>query len=313
MSKNKKKKNQTVTLNIHDAMDSRLKLRRGMVELHKAMQEEYSFQSKETLLQIIGEQEKRLKAVQETRHFYLDVESSLQENYYNQSIVKSVNCINNRRPFHPPAFCTMVSDLSEFFAQLKMIFQMEQETHFFDILQKVKLFMDRPRNILAHVYLDYQLFNDPSRYFGGETYLKLVTRILSENEFQVEPLMEQERVLDFMEKMALVAVEYLGKYMRNPYRQRRAFSKLYHDISLMIHMANQTQQQLELSSPALSQLAIEMGLKMMSDQLHMGYSQNLYSQVDFPFVLFYLEYIYGLMDNNQKNWLLYPKDFLKCL
>jgi hypothetical protein len=45
--------------------------------------------------------------------------------------------------------------MTEMHEQIKMVCEMSNESNFHDVLVKVKLFMERPRNILVHVYLDY--------------------------------------------------------------------------------------------------------------------------------------------------------------
>ncbi len=41
--------------------------------------------------------------------------------------------------------------------------------------------------------------------------------------------------LQYLDKAVLVGLEYIAKQLRNRFRQRRDFSKLYQDLSILIH------------------------------------------------------------------------------
>ncbi len=51
---------------------------------------------------------------------------------------------------------------------------------------------------------------------------------------------------------------------------------------------------------------------MMIKQLNLGFELELYHHVDYPMVLFYLSYLYGLIESNNRLYLVkYDKSFLK--
>ena len=65
--------------------------------------------------------------------------------------------------------------------------------------------------------------------------------MLIDYDLRVDEYKDNEHFKDILEKMSLVCTEYLAKYLRNHYRQRRGFTKLYHDLSLLNYLSNQVQ------------------------------------------------------------------------
>lgn len=52
-------------------------------------------------------------------------------------------------------------------------------------------------------------------------------------------------------------------------------------------------------------------MKMMIKQLLLGFELELYIECDYPYILFYLDYMCGALDNNNRNYITkYDKEFL---
>lgn len=52
-------------------------------------------------------------------------------------------------------------------------------------------------------------------------------------------------------------------------------------------------------------------MKMMIKQLTLGFELELYHPSDYPYILFYLDYFYGALDNNNRNFIgKFDKEFI---
>jgi len=53
--------------------------------------------------------------------------------------------------------------------------------------------------------------------------------------------------------------------------------------------------------------------KLMCRQLLLGAELELYSQADYPFIFYYLEYVYSIIEKNNINLIArFDKEFLQC-
>ena len=56
----------------------------------------------------------------------------------------------------------------------------------------------------------------------------------------------------------------------------------------------------------------DIAIKMMIKQLLLGFEMDLYIDCDYPFVLFYLDYLCGALDNNNRSFVSrFDKEFLQ--
>lgn len=52
-------------------------------------------------------------------------------------------------------------------------------------------------------------------------------------------------------------------------------------------------------------------MRMMVKQLLLGFELELYHATDYPYILFYLDYFYGAIDNNNRNFITkFDKEFI---
>lgn len=82
----------------------------------------------------------------------------------------------------------------------------------------------------------------------------------------------------------------------------RDFNKLYQHLAILIHSCNQLDTEIFKNKNPLMIFSYEISLQMMITQLQMGFELGLYSDVDYSFIFFYLEYVVSILEKNRSNY-----------
>lgn len=173
---------------------------------------------------------KKMEIIKET--FNLSEDCS---KFFSDSIFKSLLCHIPPRAVKTISKESAIEELENFLSQLEFIVSFSKETNFYEILNKLEIYLKMPKNIYAHAYLDISLYIVPKKYFGYQDFNEIVLEMLKSFGLNVKEFINNKKFQDYLDKTVLVGLEYIAKNIRNKYRQHRDFSKLYQDMSIMIN------------------------------------------------------------------------------
>lgn len=160
-----------------------------------------------------------------------------------------------------------------FFAQLEEIISLSKEKDFNIILERIKDFNALPKNILSKAYLDVNIFFVNQKYFSTYPIEEMVKGIFRDYGLKDSHFATGE-YKEYSGQCCIVVQEYLAKYLRNPYRQYRDFSKLYQDLSVLVSSSDRYEKEC-LQKKEEQQIATgwcyNLACKMMANQLHLGF------------------------------------------
>lgn len=334
----KQKKNQSYDIN--DALDARLKLRRELFSLYCLTRQKFSAKLAEEINRLIKTLRNQIQIIRATSN--LGIESYSFSDTINKTILAHI-------PPRPLKFHPLQKTFDYFermLSNLEKTIDLSEKREFYEIINILEDDLSVGskeeeiggiawmgglcRNVFCSAFLDVSLFCIPEKYFGGVDFKDILLDNFKNFGVNLKNIGEHKAFQEFLPKGVLVGLEFIAKYMRNKFRQQRDFSKLYQDLSVLIHEAviyiifmliliklikNQTDEVLSPNKKEGNMLLIwcyDMAIKMMIKQLLLGFEMDLYIDCDYPFVLFYLDYLCGALDNNNRSFVSrFDKKFLQ--
>ena len=224
------KKNKERLYNEYDALDSRLKLRRNLLNIYILMIQKFSQKIAEEMRILINSCRKKIEIIKETLNLSADCSS-----YFSDSIFKSLLCHIPPRAVKTITKTNAIEELENFLNQLDFTIELSKQNNFYEILLSLENYLNMPKNILCHAYLDISLYIIPKKYFGGQDFSETILEMLRNFGLNVKEFINNVKFQEYLEKTVLVGLEYIAKYMRNKFRQQRDYSKLYQDLSILIN------------------------------------------------------------------------------
>ena len=161
-TKKKKKKNQDekTEYNEYDALNARLKLRRGLLNLYLSLSQKFSPQKRDQISNNINFCQKNLELVKETIQHSADASS-----YMVEELPKTLMCHLPPRKFQQTKITETLEIIAKMLAHLNQILELTQITSFYAIQHKLDALSKQNMNLLARAYLDVNLFQGTGKYF----------------------------------------------------------------------------------------------------------------------------------------------------
>ncbi|KAL4466564.1 hypothetical protein ABPG72_010615 [Tetrahymena utriculariae] len=301
----RKKKN--LQMNEFDAIDTRLKYRKAFLKLvHLMSNQNFTTQIEQQIQSQINSCKKRLEEIKQTQEIFVKNSNVNLSAYFQKDINKTLNCLISPRPNIDVTLEEGIQMAENFFNQLEYILSLSKERDFNQIIERIKEFNSFPKNILAKGYLDVNIFFTQRKYFSQCELSEMVKSIfrdfgLKDSHFATPGYKE------YGIQCAIVIQEYIAKYLRNPYRQYRDFSKLYQDLSILISSSDKYEKEnltKKDEQQAATSWCYSLACKLMANQLHLGFQLDLYDQSDYSQIFFALEFIYNILEINTSSYIL---------
>jgi len=163
LKKKKKKKKQDeskASLNEYDALNARLRLRRGLLNLFSCLKAKFSGKMRDQVQNLINSCLKTLEIVRETLEHSENCES-----YFIDSINKTLLIHMPPRQIKTISKTDALNDLGSMLTHLQTILELSTLRDLYDIQKSLQAFSLIPRNIVTRAYLDANLFQNET-YFG---------------------------------------------------------------------------------------------------------------------------------------------------
>lgn len=309
-------------MNEFDALDARLKLRRELLSFYHLLTQRFNEKTVPLIENSMRSIKKKLETIKITKEFSSPVEFA-----FSDSINQSLSCHLAPREVIRPNREEALEDILEMISQVEAIISLSKKDQFYEILEDCVNFSKLPKNVLCKAYLDISMFqNGGKSYFGFRDFTDITKNIFISLGLAIKDIQDQKLYEEFIYKATIVISDYIAKRMRNRFRQRREFTKSYNELTILIYEAvifvliqNSVEGKLfeTKKNSAFNLLlffAFHITMKLMIEQLKMGFEIDLYDEVDHPFVLFYIDYLMGVSDNNYKNFMVgLDKDVLIAL
>lgn len=173
---------------------------------------------------------KKIEIIKETMSFSAECSNCFSDNVY-----KALLCHIPPRVVKTISKLKAIEELENMLTQLDFIVDLSHILNFYEIITSLEKYLNLPKNILCHAYLDISLYIIPKKYFGHRDFNDIIIEMLKGFGFNVKEFGNNKKFLDYLEKTVLVGLEYIAKHIRNKFRQQRDYSKLYQDLSILIN------------------------------------------------------------------------------
>jgi len=163
-SKKKKKKNKEEeskqTFNKYDALQARLKLRRGLLGLFMLMKQKLSHKNRDQIHNSITFCLKTLEVIKDTMEYSANMEKA-----FSDTINKTLLCHIPPRKIEKLGKQEAITEVEEMLNNFTCILELTHIKDFYDIQRALESYALRPKNIITRAYLDINIFFQDT-YFG---------------------------------------------------------------------------------------------------------------------------------------------------
>lgn len=242
-----KKQKENLSYNIKDALDARLKVRRGLFSLYSLTKQKFSAKIAEEINKLIKTLRNKIQIIRATSNLGNESYS------FSETINKTILAHIPPRPlkFHP--LQKTFDYLERMLQNLEKTIELSEKRDFYDILQLLEEDLSIGakeeeiggvawmgglcRNVFCSAFLDVSLYCIPDKYFGGVEFKDILLDNFKNFGVNLKSVGTHKVFQEFIPKGVLVGLEYIAKNIRNKFRQQRDFGKLYQDLSVLIHEA----------------------------------------------------------------------------
>ncbi|CAK88298.1 unnamed protein product (macronuclear) [Paramecium tetraurelia] len=284
-------------LTIADALSSRIKVLKGFCLIVQCLQQPFNAESQKQITDHIEFIRKRFDAVVSTKAMGKDM-----SNYQSATILKHLKSMISMRKI--PYIENPYEYFSIMLNQLEAVLDLSAERNYFIIQQKIcALIHDYPKNILIRAYLEQNLFKyDQFLFFHQTPWINIIIGTLNKMFSQNFDQLYQNVFKEYQDCLVPVTYEYIIKQLRSKFRKSRDFHKNYSHLSILVHHSNQIDQDIFKNKNPLMIFSYEIAVQSMIQQLQYGFDLELYSDVDYASIYFYLEYLTTILDRNRSNY-----------